>query len=132
MRIEKFTTIEWVEVKPVKIGKGISDETVRQREGESIIKRLESSDFVVALDSRGGQYSSSDLACWIDELMMSVRGSICFVIGGPVGLSNEITDRADHVLSLSKLTMTHEMCRLLLLEQIYRAFTIIKGHKYHK
>jgi 23S rRNA (pseudouridine1915-N3)-methyltransferase len=131
-RIEKFTQVEWVEIKPVRIRKGVSDEMIRQKECEAISKRLDDNDYIIALDSAGEQYSSEDLAGWLNSLSMSIRGSVCFIIGGPVGLSGEIIKRADQVLSLSKLTLTHEMCRLLLIEQIYRSFTIIKGHKYHK
>jgi 23S rRNA (pseudouridine1915-N3)-methyltransferase len=131
-RIERFAPVEWVEIKPVRIRKGISDDMVRQKEGEAILRKLNSNDYIIVLDRTGKQYSSEDLAGRLNKLSMSVRGSVCFIIGGPVGLSGEIVKRADHVLSLSKLTLTHEMCRLLLIEQIYRSFTIIKGHKYHK
>lgn len=131
-RMKKFAPVEWIEVKPVKIEKGISDDMVRQREGEAIFKKLDINDYVIALDSGGKQYDSENLAAWIESLSIKVRGSVCFIIGGSVGLSPEILNKADQVLSLSKLTLTHEMCRLLLIEQIYRAFTIIKGHKYHK
>jgi 23S rRNA (pseudouridine1915-N3)-methyltransferase len=68
----------------------------------------------------------------LDRLSTGAEGWISFVIGGPLGLSQELLDQADKILSLSRLTLTHEMSRLLLLEQLYRAFTIIRGEKYHK
>ena len=66
------------------------------------------------------------------KLSMENRSQICFVIGGPLGLSKDVLKRADYILSISEMTLTHEMVRLILTEQVYRAFTIIEGHKYHK
>jgi len=86
----------------------------------------------VAMDRNGRQYDSKGLAEWLSGLSTSNRGWVSFVIGGPLGLSRDILDRSDHVLALSKLTLTHEMCRLFLTEQVYRAFTIMAGEKYHK
>ena len=89
-------------------------------------------DYLVALDRSGQQYDSEGLAAWFDKLSMERGGWISFVIGGPLGLPSDLLKRAQKVLSLSSLTLTHEMCRLFLLEQVYRAFTIMKGEKYHK
>lgn len=131
-RLKKFVQCRYSEVKPEKIAKGKSDLEIADREGERILTRLKKGDYLIALDRSGKQYSSKNLASWLKRLSLDVRGSVCFAIGGPVGLSEDVLKKADSVLSLSKMTMTHEMCRLFLMEQVYRAFTIIEGHKYHK
>jgi len=113
------------------VQKGRSNEEILAVEGQSIEKKFLSRDHIIALGIRGKEYDSEGLAGWIERLSLS-RKSLCFVIGGPLGLSKKILHSADEILSLSKLTLTHEMSRLLLLEQLYRAYTIIRGEKYHK
>ncbi len=131
-RLNKYTRVEWIEVKPAMIKKGRPADEVLTAEGQAIARRLMPRDYLVALDRSGHQYDSVGLADWLDKLSMDHSGWISFVIGGPLGLSKDLLKRAPQVLSLSRLTLTHEMCRLLFLEQIYRAFTIMKGEKYHK
>ena len=131
-RLRKYARVEWIEVKPAKIKKGIPTEDILNAEGESIAKRFVPHDYLVTLDRSGHQYDSEELASWLNTLSSSVSGWVCFVIGGPLGLSEKILDQAHKVLSLSKLTLTHEMSRLFIIEQLYRAFTILKGEKYHK
>ncbi len=130
-RLRRYTDTEWVEVKPQKVRKGRSSEEILAVEGQSIEKKFLSRDHIIALEIRGKEYDSEGLAKWIERLSLSGK-SLCFVMGGPLGLSEKILHSADEILSLSKLTLTHEMSRLLLLEQIYRAYTIIRGEKYHK
>ena len=130
-RLKHYTPTEWIEVKPEKVTKGTRKEGLLTLEGRAILKRIHSSDHIIVLDVTGREYTSEALSRRIDRL--SWKGdSMCFVIGGPLGISKEILDRAHEALSLSRLTLTHEMSRILLLEQLYRAFTIIKGEKYHK
>ena len=130
-RLKRYTPIEWVEVKPEKISKGAHKEKLLALEGLSIEKKFHSRDHIVVLDVSGREYSSEALSSRIERL--SWKGNpLCFVIGGPLGISKEILRKANETLSLSKLTLTHEMSRILLLEQLYRAFTIMKGEKYHK
>ncbi|EFK09057.1 putative rRNA large subunit m3Psi methyltransferase RlmH [delta proteobacterium NaphS2] len=130
-RLKHYTSVEWIEVKPEKATKGTLIERVLTVEGRSIEKRFHSRDHIVVLDVSGKEYSSEALSKRIERL--SLRGhALCFVIGGPLGISKELLDRAHETLSLSKLTLTHEMSRVLLLEQLYRSFTIIRGEKYHK
>ena len=131
-RLNKYTQVEWIEVKPSMIKEGRPADKVLTAEGQAIARRLTPRDYLVALDRSGHQYDSVGLADWFDKLSMDHGGWISFVIGGPLGLSKDLLKSAQNILSLSKLTLTHEMCRLLLLEQIYRAFTIMKGEKYHK
>ena len=130
-RLRGYTPIEWIEVKPEKITKGTSKEKVLASEGLSILKKFHTRDHIIVLDISGKTYSSEALSNRIERL--SWKGNpLCFVIGGPLGISKEILRKANETLSLSKLTLTHEMSRILLLEQLYRAFTIMKGEKYHK
>ena len=130
-RLKHYTPVEWIEVKPEKITKEALVEKILTLEGRSIEKRFHSRDHIVVLDVSGKEYSSEALSKRIERL--SLRGdALCFVIGGPLGISKEILHRAHETLSLSKLTLTHEMSRVLLLEQLYRAFTILRGEKYHK
>jgi 23S rRNA (pseudouridine1915-N3)-methyltransferase len=130
-RLERYAQTEWVEVKPESIKKGKPSVHILAVEGGSIKKKLLPRDYVIALDRTGKDCDSEGLAAKVNELALS-HDRLAFVIGGPLGLSKEILKKAQEVLSLSRLTLTHEMSRLLLLEQIYRAFTIINNEKYHK
>ncbi|MFC1868906.1 23S rRNA (pseudouridine(1915)-N(3))-methyltransferase RlmH [Thermodesulfobacteriota bacterium] len=131
-RLQRYAPVEWVEVRSTKIKKDRQGEEILKKEGLAIARRLKPKDYLIALDRSGRQYDSEELAAWLKRLSINIRGWLCFIIGGPVGLSREILDRADERLSLSSLTLTHEMSRLFLVEQVYRSFTIIKGQKYHK
>jgi len=103
---------------------------VQEKEGEMIIKRTRTSDYVVLLDERGEEYSSLTFAEYLNGLERKVN-QVLFVIGGPYGFSQQVYDRSDTMLSLSKLTFSHQLVRVLFLEQLYRAFTILKGEPYH-
>lgn len=102
-----------------------------EREGREILKMIRERDFLIALDERGEERDSPSFAGWLSEKLRQTEGRIVFVIGGAFGLSGEVKERADHLLSLSKMTAPHELCHVFILEQIYRACTIIKGIKYH-
>ena len=131
-RIRKYCQTEWLEIKPVPMKKGRPEAEVLRLEGQGVISKVKNSDYMVALDRKGRQYDSEGLAHWMERLSISESGWVNFLIGGPLGLSQQVLSQADRTLSLSKLTFTHEMSRLFLLEQIYRAFNIIAGTKYHK
>ena len=109
-------------------------DTVRalQLEGEQLLENCSKSAYVVVLDPGGRQLSSEEFAKTIDDWEGKGRQVVSFIIGGPEGLSPVVIARADLLLSLSKMTFTHEMARLLLLEQLYRAYSIKAGTKYHK
>jgi 23S rRNA (pseudouridine1915-N3)-methyltransferase len=124
--------VDWNEVKPVRIAKGKRDEEILNIEGESLTRKIPPKDYLVALDRGGESLDSEELARCLEHLSRREQGGVCFVIGGPLGLSRNVIERAPKILSLSRMTLTHEMTRLLLLEQLYRAMTILKGEKYHK
>ena len=110
--------------------KSLSEEQQKNREGELILQKLQPSDTVVLLDEHGKEFRSIQFADWLQKKQNTVR-RLVFVIGGPYGFSEEIYARANEQLSLSKMTFSHQMVRLLFVEQIYRACTIIKGEPYH-
>lgn len=87
---------------------------------------------VIALDRTGKDLDSPGLAAWLQKMILEGKGEVAFVIGGPLGLAPEVTERADLLLSFSKMTFPHQMMRIILLEQIYRSFRIIHGEPYHK
>lgn len=103
----------------------------KEAEGEKILDAISNSDFVVLLDERGKQYSSIEFSAFLEKQMISGRRKVVFVVGGPYGFSQPVYDRADSLLSLSKMTFNHEMVRLFFTEQIYRAMTILRGEPYH-
>ena len=131
-RLQNYAQVEWIEVKPVKMTKGWPEEEILRLEGQVLIRKRRPKDYLVALDRTGRQYGSEEFAGRLEKVAVNATGGVSFMIGGPLGLSSDALAEADEILSLSKFTLTHEMSRVLLLEQIYRAFTILRGEKYHK
>ena len=105
---------------------------MKQREEERILKHVSRDDYVILLDLKGKALSSPELATLLDDLALKGRSSISFVIGGSLGVSEGVRKRADYCWSLSNLTFPHQLIRLVLLEQIYRAQKISRGEAYHK
>lgn len=103
----------------------------KEEEGKKILEAVSNSDYVVLLDERGRQYSSMEFSAFIEKQMVAGRRKVIFVVGGPYGFSKAVYDRADSLLSLSKMTFNHEMVRLFFTEQVYRAMTIMRGEPYH-
>ena len=130
-RLRRYARSEIVVVKPAGIKKGRQTKEILATEGDSIAKRLLSRDYIIGLDRLGKTWDSEGLATRI-ETLSATQDRLVFIIGGPLGLSKDLLDRANEIFSLSRLTLTHEMSRLLLLEQLYRAFTIINKESYHK
>ena len=130
-RLKRYARIEWLETKPARITKDSPVQRILDLEGDLITKKIQARDYTIALERTGKSFDSEGLAAWIDRLAIS-HSRLAFVIGGPLGLSKTVLSKANETLSLSRLTLTHEMSRLVLLEQIYRAFTIINNEKYHK
>ena len=110
--------------------KNLSEEQQKQAEGELIMRQLQPSDVVVLLDEHGSEMRSVELAAWLQRKQATAR-RLVFVIGGPYGFSPQVYARANEQLSLSRLTFSHQMVRLVFVEQLYRACTIIKGEPYH-
>ena len=131
-RIGHYMPIEVIEVADVKNAKNMDVAQLREKEGELIIKQLRADDYVVFLDDKGKQMSSTEFAHWIDKQNMnSGIKRLVFVIGGAYGFSDAVYQRANSKISLSRMTFSHQMVRAIFVEQIYRAFTIMKGEPYH-
>lgn len=130
-RIGKFAAVEVTELRD---RKDVGGDTRRiiDKEGEDILSRTDGASCLIALDERGRELSSVELAALIEKHRMAGTKQITFAIGGYAGLSDGVRDRADIVLALSRMTLTHELARVLLAEQVYRAFTIIHDLPYQK
>ncbi len=109
-----------------------NDALVKESEADRILAKLAPQELVIALDEKGEQFSSQQFADSLRKKMDGAVKQIAFVVGGPLGLDSRILERADLTLSLSRMTLPHELAKVVLLEQIYRAFSIIRGEKYHK
>ena len=130
-RIKRFIPVDLIEIKVKKLSTR-SDPEIKAVESAMIDKRATQGSFRIALDCGGQQFSSEAFASLLSELEHRSVQTVSFIIGGPLGLADEQLHRADRVLSLSEMTFTHDMARLILLEQIYRAYTIKAGTRYHK
>lgn len=130
-RIKRYIDFEIKVIKDFKASKSMPAKTVKIKEGEQIIKHLNKTDFLVLLDENGKMFSSREFAKFIDNKMYTGTKRLVFLIGGSYGFSDEIYKRANAKLSLSKMTFSHQPIRVLFAEQLYRAFTIIKGEPYH-
>jgi len=131
-RLQRFCQLDWTVVKEEKITSNRSEAAILEREAERMFAKIPRAAYTIALDRTGKQLSSQELADFLQQKMNQGIGEMCFIIGGPLGLDRKILTSSDLVLSLSPMTFTHEMTRLILLEQLYRAFTILKGTGYHK
>lgn len=109
----------------------LSEAKQKEAEGEKILTSLTTADYVVLLDEHGKEYTSVEFSSFIEKQMIGGRRKVVFVVGGPYGFSQEVYNRADSLLSLSKMTFNHEMVRLFFVEQIYRGMTILRGEPYH-
>ena len=130
-RINRYFKLQW-DIIPVPKNAGmLSEMDLRKKEAETILEWLEEGDYLVALDERGKQFSSEELADFLQTLANDRVRHLIFLIGGAFGLDATVLKRADLVWSLSKLTFPHQLVRLILAEQVYRACTILKNEKYH-
>ena len=129
-RIAHYMPFEIITIPELKNTKSLSEEQQKTMEGELILKQLQPSDTVVIMDEHGKVYRSIEYARWIEQKRNTAR-RLVFIIGGPYGFSPKVYERADEKISLSKMTFSHQMVRLIMTEQIYRACTIIKGEPYH-
>jgi 23S rRNA (pseudouridine1915-N3)-methyltransferase len=131
-RIEHYCHIQTHYIKAEKITPSSSESTIREKESERIVKLVGRQGHVTVMDQSGREYDSPGLARFIERLNDSGVSDLWMAVGGPVGVSPELLGRADTVMSLSRLTFPHDLARLMLVEQLYRAFTIIRGEPYHK
>ncbi|MED1202734.1 23S rRNA (pseudouridine(1915)-N(3))-methyltransferase RlmH [Heyndrickxia acidicola] len=134
-RLSAYAKVEVIEVPDEKAPEVLSHsemEQVKKKEGERILAKISQDTHVIALAIKGKMMTSEDLADSLDKLATYGKSKIAFIIGGSLGLSNEVLKRADDDLSFSKMTFPHQLMRLILVEQVYRAFRINRGEPYHK
>lgn len=129
-RIKHYTRHEIINLKELK-AKNLSVEELKLKEAELFLAKINVSDFVVLLDERGKQMTSIELSIFLQKRMNVSTSRIVYIIGGAYGVHQTLFNRANYTWALSKLTLTHDMARILLLEQVYRAHTILRGEKYH-
>jgi len=130
-RLKHYIPFSMVSIPDVKNTKHLRSDQQRTKEGIAILKYLSPGDYVVLLDERGKEYRSVDFASYLNKLMVGSMQQVVFVVGGPYGFDEPIYERANSRISLSKMTFSHQMVRLFFVEQLYRAFTILKGEPYH-
>ena len=130
-RLKHYCKFEEIIITDVKNEGKLTKEELKNKEGKLILNKLNSNEEIILLDNNGKSYSSKSLSKFIHQKMLTSAKSIVFIVGGAYGFSEEIYSIANRQLSLSKMTFSHQMVRLIFKEQLYRAFTIIRGEKYH-
>ncbi len=130
-RLGFYISFEMELIPDIKNSKNLSETLQKQMEGDEILKRITASDVLVLLDEKGKNYSSEGFSEFLQKKMNSGLKNLVFVIGGPYGFSEEIYKRANGRISLSAMTFSHQMVRLFFIEQLYRAFTILRNEPYH-
>lgn len=130
-RLKHYISFEINTIPELKNTKSLTSEQQKNSEAELIIKNLQPSDYVVLLDEHGKEMRSIEMADWMKRKMNTINKRIVFIIGGPYGFSQKIYDIAHEKLSMSKMTFSHQMIRLIFVEQLYRSMTILNGEPYH-
>jgi 23S rRNA (pseudouridine1915-N3)-methyltransferase len=130
-RLIHYCKFQIVEIPELKNTKSLSEEQQKEKEAELITQKITATDYVILLDEQGKQFTSVEFSKEINKWMNQSVSSVVFVIGGPYGFDQKIKNRANAEISLSKMTFSHQMVRLFFVEQIYRAYSILKGEPYH-
>ena len=130
-RLRHYVRFEVSIIPDLKNAKNLSQEQQKNKEGAELLKKISQADFVYLLDENGKQYDSVGFSDILQKQMNSGVKNLCFLIGGPYGFSSELYARANGLISLSKMTFSHQMIRLFFVEQLYRGFTILKNEPYH-
>lgn len=130
-RLKHYISFKIIEIPELKNTKSLSREQQKIREAELIFKNIQNTDHVILLDENGKELSSRGFSVFLNKKMVGGLQHLVFIVGGPYGFSDELYARSNDKLSLSKMTFSHQMIRLLFTEQLYRALTILKGEPYH-
>ena len=130
-RLTHYVPFAIEEVPDLKNTKSLTEEQQKEKEADMVFDRLQSGDVLVLLDEKGKEFTSREFSTFLENKMHTVNKRLVLLIGGPYGFSQRIYDAAQGKISLSKMTFSHQMVRLFLIEQIYRAFTIMRGEPYH-
>ena len=129
-RINNYFSTEWIILSPIKNAASLPTNVLKENEGAALLSKINKNDFIVLLDETGKQLSSTEFANFIEQKSI-INKNLCFITGGAFGVSNAVKQRADFVLSLSRLVFPHMIVRLIVAEQVYRACTILRNEKYH-
>lgn len=130
-RLKNYINFEMIVIPSLKDTKSLSPQIVKEKEGELILKQVSKYDKIILFDEKGFEFTSMDYSVFLQKHMNAGVKNLCFVVGGAFGFSDEVYKKADQKVALSKMTFSHQMIRLLIVEQIYRAFTILKNEPYH-
>lgn len=130
-RLERYIPFEMKVIPDIKNRKILTEDQQKKSEGELILSQLSLGDDLILLDEKGKTFSSVSFSQWIEKQMNLSTKRLVFVVGGPYGFSKDVYSKAKFKISLSEMTFSHQMIRLIFVEQLYRAFTIIKGEPYH-
>lgn len=130
-RLEHYIPFDIQVIPDIKNSKNLSVEQQKEKEGELILKNLQAGDYIVLLDEKGKEYTSLQFATYIEKKTHTVAKRLVFIIGGPYGFSPAVYDKANEKLTLSRMTFSHQMVRLIFVEQLYRAMTILNNEPYH-
>lgn len=130
-RLKHYVPFEYQCIPELKNTRNISEQEQKEKEADLILKFIEPNDEIILLDENGKHFSSVDFAVYVEKKMNSSYKRMIFVVGGPYGFSKRIYDRANGLISLSRMTFSHQMVRIIFTEQLYRAFTILRGEPYH-
>ncbi|MDB5013707.1 MAG: hypothetical protein JWQ25_1909 [Daejeonella sp.] len=130
-RLKHYISLKIVEIPELKNTKSLSQEQQKSKEAELIFKNISTQDQLILLDEKGMEFSSTAFSQFLNKKMVGGVQNLVFLVGGPYGFDKTIYDRANDKISLSQMTFSHQMIRLFFVEQIYRAFTILKGEPYH-
>ena len=134
-RLSRYCKLQMIEVADEKTKENASEaenDLIRKKEGERLLKHIKDSDYCITLEIDGRMLTSEGLSKEIDRLGLAGKSSLVFVIGGSIGLDTAVLKRSDYALSFSKMTFPHQLMRVILLEQIYRSYRIMRGEPYHK
>jgi len=130
-RISRYSSCTIIEIPSLKKGSSMKEEKVKAAESSLILNKITKDDFVVLLDENGKESGSKDFASFLNRQFLSGMKGLVFIIGGAFGVDETVKNRADHILSLSRMTFPHQLVRLLFTEQLYRALTILRNEPYH-
>ncbi|TWR27436.1 23S rRNA (pseudouridine(1915)-N(3))-methyltransferase RlmH [Mucilaginibacter pallidiroseus] len=130
-RLKHYTRLELVDIPELKNTKALTEEQQKSKEAELILKKVTSQDHLILLDENGLEFTSVQFANYINKRSVTSSANLIFVVGGPYGFDQSVYARANDKISLSRMTFSHQMVRLFFVEQLYRAYSIIKGEPYH-
>ena len=130
-RLKHYIPYDYVSIPELKNNRNLTEAEQKEKEADLLLKMLEPTDEVILLDEKGKQYGSVEFSEFISKKIMGNQKRMIFVVGGPYGFSQRVYDRANGLISLSKMTFSHQMVRIIFVEQLYRAFTILRGEPYH-